>query len=212
MSSPLFCRVFPTRLRPAASLKPFWRPCAPEATERPNRMMRQFQAASASSSAPTTLRIGGPLTHADTALYRAKNEGRGTYRFFEASMGAAVRDRRLLEHDLRQAIARQELRLVYQPLWEIPSRKAVGFEALVRWSARPAGRSSRRNSFQSPKTPALFSRLASGCCGRLAARPLRGKSLSPLRSTSPPYKSTTQTSLMWCTSNFVRDRAAAAKA
>ena len=47
------------------------------------------------------------LTHADTALYSAKNEGRGTYRFFEASMGAAVRDRRLLEHDLRQAIARK---------------------------------------------------------------------------------------------------------
>jgi diguanylate cyclase len=73
------------------------------------------------------------LMHADTALYRAKNEGRGTYRFFEASMGAAVRERRLLEHDLRQAIARQELRLVYQPLREIPSGAAVGFEALVRW-------------------------------------------------------------------------------
>src|SRR5580704_12398392 len=46
------------------------------------------------------------LSHADTALYRAKNEGRGTFRFFEAAMGAAVRDRRLLEHDLRNAIAR----------------------------------------------------------------------------------------------------------
>ena len=73
------------------------------------------------------------LTHADTALYRAKNEGRGIYRFFEASMGAAVRERRLLEHDLRQAIARQEFRLVYQPLREIPSGATVGFEALVRW-------------------------------------------------------------------------------
>jgi len=52
------------------------------------------------------------LSHADTALYRAKKEGRGTYRFFEAAMGAAVRDRRLLEHDLRNAIPRQELRLV----------------------------------------------------------------------------------------------------
>jgi diguanylate cyclase (GGDEF)-like protein/PAS domain S-box-containing protein len=55
------------------------------------------------------------LSHADTALYRAKNEGRGTYRYFEASMGAAVRERRLLEHDLRNAISRGELRLVYQP-------------------------------------------------------------------------------------------------
>ena len=49
------------------------------------------------------------LSHADTALYRAKNEGRGTYRYFEASMGAAVRERRLLEHDLRNAISRGEL-------------------------------------------------------------------------------------------------------
>jgi diguanylate cyclase len=73
------------------------------------------------------------LTHADTALYRAKNEGRGTYRFFEAAMGAAVHDRRILEHDLRQAIARNELRLVYQPIKEIPSGRVVGFEALVRW-------------------------------------------------------------------------------
>ena len=41
------------------------------------------------------------LTHADTALYRAKNDGRGVYRFFEAAMGEAALDRRLLEHDLR---------------------------------------------------------------------------------------------------------------
>jgi diguanylate cyclase len=73
------------------------------------------------------------LTHADTALYRAKHEGRATYRFFEAAMGAAVHDRRLLEHDLRQAIARQELRLVYQPIKEIPGGRVVGFEALLRW-------------------------------------------------------------------------------
>ena len=79
------------------------------------------------------------LTHADTALYRAKHEGRGTYRFFVAAMGAAVHDRRLLEHDLRQAISRGELRLVYQPLMEIPSRKVVGFEALLRWKHATRG-------------------------------------------------------------------------
>jgi diguanylate cyclase len=73
------------------------------------------------------------LTHADTALYRAKNEGRGTYRFFVPEMGAAVHDRRMLEHDLRQAIAHRELRVVYQPLKEITSGKAIGFEALLRW-------------------------------------------------------------------------------
>jgi diguanylate cyclase (GGDEF)-like protein/PAS domain S-box-containing protein len=73
------------------------------------------------------------LSHADTALYRAKNEGRGTYRYFEASMGAAVRERRLLEHDLRNAISRGELRLVYQLQKCIHTGRIVGFEALLRW-------------------------------------------------------------------------------
>ena len=73
------------------------------------------------------------LTHADTALYRAKTEGRNTYRFFEARMGAEVRERRMLEHDLRLAIARDELRLVYQPQKQIQSQAIVGFEALLRW-------------------------------------------------------------------------------
>ena len=73
------------------------------------------------------------LTHADTALYRAKTEGRNTYRFFEARMGAEVCERRMLEHDLRLAIARDELLLVYQPQQEIHSRTVTGFEALLRW-------------------------------------------------------------------------------
>jgi diguanylate cyclase (GGDEF)-like protein/PAS domain S-box-containing protein len=73
------------------------------------------------------------LTHADTALYRAKNEGRNAYRFFEARMGAEVRERRMLEHDLRLAIARDELRLVYQPQIDTQSQSVVGFEALLRW-------------------------------------------------------------------------------
>jgi diguanylate cyclase (GGDEF)-like protein/PAS domain S-box-containing protein len=73
------------------------------------------------------------LSHADTALYRAKSEGRNTYRFFEAKMGAEVRERRMLEHDLRLAISRDELRLSYQPQQEAGSGTVVGFEALLRW-------------------------------------------------------------------------------
>src|SRR5580692_8602405 len=73
------------------------------------------------------------LNHADVALYRAKQEGRNTYRFFEAKMGAEVRNRRLLEHDLRQAIAHKELWLAYQPQLDIRHGKVVGFEALLRW-------------------------------------------------------------------------------
>lgn len=73
------------------------------------------------------------LVHADTALYRAKTEGRSTHRFFEAKMGADVRERRKIEHELRHAIARNELRLVYQPQKDIQSDAVIGFEALLRW-------------------------------------------------------------------------------
>jgi diguanylate cyclase (GGDEF)-like protein/PAS domain S-box-containing protein len=74
------------------------------------------------------------MTHADTALYRAKQEGRGIYRFYEMEMGAKVRERRLLEHDLRHAVSRNQLRLVYQPQVDIQTDEVTGFEALVRWS------------------------------------------------------------------------------
>jgi len=79
------------------------------------------------------------LSHADVALYRAKQEGRNTYRFFEAKMGAEVRDRRQLEHDLRLAISRNELWLAYQPQLDINRDKVVGFEALVRWKSPTRG-------------------------------------------------------------------------
>ncbi len=86
------------------------------------------------------------LNHADTALYRAKTEGRDTYRFFEAGMGAEVRERRMLEHDLRHAIARGELRLLYQPQMDIQSEKITGFEALLRW----------KHPIRGEVSPALF--------------------------------------------------------
>jgi diguanylate cyclase (GGDEF)-like protein/PAS domain S-box-containing protein len=73
------------------------------------------------------------LTHADTALYRAKTDGRGVHRFFEASMGVHIRDRRILEHDLRNAIARHQLHLVFQPQVRVDSGELMGFEALLRW-------------------------------------------------------------------------------
>ncbi|GJD50426.1 putative signaling protein [Methylobacterium crusticola] len=73
------------------------------------------------------------MNQADTALYRAKSDGRGCYRFFEARMGAQVRDRRLMEHDLRHAVTRGELAIVYQPQTRIDTGETVGFEALLRW-------------------------------------------------------------------------------
>jgi diguanylate cyclase (GGDEF)-like protein/PAS domain S-box-containing protein len=72
------------------------------------------------------------LANANAALYRAKEAGRGTIRFFEAHMDAHLRDRRALQHDLRSAIENRELALHYQPQARIGG-EIIGFEALVRW-------------------------------------------------------------------------------
>ncbi|GGK45589.1 bifunctional diguanylate cyclase/phosphodiesterase [Salinarimonas ramus] len=71
---------------------------------------------------------------ADLALYRAKGEGRSTVRFFEPEMDAAEQERQELETDLRQAIARGELDLHYQPALDLKTGRVVGFEALARWT------------------------------------------------------------------------------
>jgi len=73
------------------------------------------------------------LKNADTALYGAKANGRGTCCFFEAAMNAALRSRRTLELGLRQAIIQEEFQLYYQPLVNAHSRHVTGFEALIRW-------------------------------------------------------------------------------
>ena len=71
--------------------------------------------------------------NADLALYRAKAEGRGGFRFFEPAMDERVRKRRLMEVDLRRALALKELELVYQPQISLDTDEIVGFEALIRW-------------------------------------------------------------------------------
>jgi diguanylate cyclase (GGDEF)-like protein/PAS domain S-box-containing protein len=73
------------------------------------------------------------LSHADVALYRAKSDGRGTYRFFTNSMDAEVRARVALGTELRQAIALDQFFLLYQAQVEIDTGRIVGMEALVRW-------------------------------------------------------------------------------
>ncbi len=71
--------------------------------------------------------------NADIALYRAKNGGRGTAVFFDQEMDELARDRRALEHDLRHAITRHQLHLVFQPLVATAFGSVVGYEALLRW-------------------------------------------------------------------------------
>ena len=72
------------------------------------------------------------VANADAALFRAKSEARGSIRFFEMSMDQQLREKRALQQDLRNAIARDELELHYQPQAHIGG-KITGFEALVRW-------------------------------------------------------------------------------
>jgi predicted signal transduction protein with EAL and GGDEF domain len=74
------------------------------------------------------------LRDADTALYRAKELGRNRYACFDASMGAETFERLSLEEDLRTAIARGEMSLVYQPRVDLASGRVVMVEALVRWT------------------------------------------------------------------------------
>ncbi len=71
---------------------------------------------------------------ADLALYRAKAEGRATYRFYEADMSRSMEARRQLELDLREALAAEEFHLVFQPQVDSTGLKLAGFEALVRWT------------------------------------------------------------------------------
>ncbi len=73
------------------------------------------------------------LKCADMALYGAKRDGRGTCRFFEPQMNARVKARRLLEVDLRAAIAEKQFEMFYQPVLSVSSNEVIAFEALIRW-------------------------------------------------------------------------------
>src|ERR1700730_30211 len=74
------------------------------------------------------------LKSADTALYRAKTRGRGSYRFFESEMDTLLQARRALELDLRKALVNGEFELYYQPLVNLEKQEISGFEALIRWN------------------------------------------------------------------------------
>lgn len=92
------------------------------------------------------------LRHADLALYRSKNNGRAQYSFFEPEMDAAMRMRREVEFELREALHNGELRMVYQPQADRQDRIA-GVEALLRW----------HHPVRGDISPAMFVPIAEEC-------------------------------------------------
>ena len=92
------------------------------------------------------------LRHADTALARAKLDGRGRYRIYEASMGELASSWMEMETGLREGLAGSEFRLVYQPVVNLRTGSVEGIEALLRW------RHPRRGEL----APDTFMRVAEG--------------------------------------------------
>jgi diguanylate cyclase (GGDEF)-like protein len=90
--------------------------------------------------------LDGLLGKADGALYMAKRNGRGAYDFFTKDHDDVVKERQLLERQLRSAVRNQELHLEFQPMIDLKTGKLMGREALVRWENPTCG----------PVSPAVF--------------------------------------------------------
>ena len=73
------------------------------------------------------------IKNADTAMYRAKVQGKDTYQFYTADMNARTLEMLRLENDLRKAVDKNQFELFYQPQFDIKTKKLVGMEALIRW-------------------------------------------------------------------------------
>lgn len=79
------------------------------------------------------------LRNADTAMYLAKNSGKRTYAMFDKTMHEAVVEKTLMEARLRRTLEQRELRLLYQPQFNINTGQVEGFEALLRWESPDYG-------------------------------------------------------------------------
>ena len=74
------------------------------------------------------------MRNADTAMYYAKDSGRGNFQFFTQHMNVAAQQRLSLDNALRRALENREFELHYQPLFDLKDRSITGFEALLRWN------------------------------------------------------------------------------
>ena len=105
------------------------------------------------------------VRNADLALYAAKGAGRGQYRFYSSDLHSVAEERRQLEEDMRDALAKGQMRLAYQPIVALGENRITGFEALLRWEHPERGNIS----------PALFIPIAeeAGLIGTLGEWALR---------------------------------------
>ena len=79
------------------------------------------------------------ITHADMAMYQAKEDGRNTYRLYAEQMDAEVKDRKQLLADMREALSQNGFQLAFQPQVQLSDNKVVGSEALLRWDHAARG-------------------------------------------------------------------------
>lgn len=79
------------------------------------------------------------IQHADAAMYRAKEQGKNSYRYYTADINTAMQERLNVENALRSALLRNEFRLKYQPQFDLSAGTIVGLEALLRWTSRDLG-------------------------------------------------------------------------
>ena len=99
--------------------------------------------AAATDAGPTADEM---LSDADAAMYRAKAQGRARFELFDSELRARVHERLDLAHDLRRAIADDQLTVHYQPMVSLATGEPTGFEALLRWEHPERG----------PISPAVF--------------------------------------------------------
>lgn len=134
------------------------------------------------------------LKNADMALYAAKNRGRGTYCVFEKEMATKLEARFVIETDLKNAIARSELEIAYQPLFGLKDNRVTSFEALLRWNHHERGRISPADFIPLAEETGAINQIGAWCleraCSDMASMPqdiMVAVNVSPVQLKSPNF-------------------------
>ena len=132
------------------------------------------------------------IRNADLALYRAKGDGRGTFRFFEPEMDAQMQARRAWSTTCARRWPAGEFELYYQPVVDLASNEISGFEALIRWRHPEKGMVPPNTFIPLAEEIGLIVPLGEWASGKPAPRPARGRThikiavnLSPAQFRSP---------------------------